>query len=209
MLLKTILIFVGQLVGYNLILFLLFIAVALLFNGIARWRAKGKYSAPIVEWRPTRNEWRAYLKSKARAYLFSLILFLAIFLVLSAFMVRGRASIWNSLVMILGMVPGLAGYVLLVILKPNRYAVHEEGITSFGWLHYNTGRRGTTVTEARVGFHPWAKFLGYQWDDDVLLLKTKFAALEVVAGQKKGQIRDLLRDRFKEAAKSRRKGKTS
>lgn len=201
------LLILGEVFAYNLILFVLFAAVAFIFNGFARLRAKGRCSAPIIEWRPTRREWRNYLKTKARSYLFSLILFIAIFLVLSAVMTRGQATAWNSLLMMVaGMLPGLAGYVLLVTLVPNRFAIHEEGITTFGWLHYTTGRRGTAVTEARVGFHPWTKFVGYQWDEDVLLLKTKFASLEVVAGQKKGQIRDLLRERFKEAAKTRRKG---
>lgn len=193
---------------YNLLLFGLFAVISGLFNGIAWIRARAKTSKPILAWTPGRREWHAYLRTKGRSYLMSFILFLGIFIVLSTVFARGKASLLSNLTLVLTMMPGLAGYVLIIWMVPNKYAFHPEGITSFGWLHYSTGRRGTTVTEARVGFQPWTKFIGYGWDEDVLLLRTKFASQELVTGQNKGQIRDLLRERFKEASKVRRQARS-
>ncbi|HBL48670.1 MAG TPA: hypothetical protein DDZ65_00235 [Firmicutes bacterium] len=189
----------------NLMLFAMFSILSFLINTFGRLRARSKASTPLFEWRPTGREWRTYLKGKSRSYLLSFLLFLAIFVVLSALFGGKEGSIWSSLTMVASLIPGVVFYVLAVILSPNKYTIYPEGITSFGWLYYNTSRKGEVITEAKVGFQPWTKFSGYQWDGDILLLKTQFAFTEIVAGQHKGRVRDLLRECLKEASKSKQR----
>lgn len=186
----------------NLLLFFMFSLLSFVINTFGRLRARAKVSTPLYEWRPTRREWRAYLKTKARSYLMSFLLFLAIFIILSMLFGGKNGNLLSSLLLVASLIPGVAFYVLAVVLSPNKYTIYPEGITSFGWLYYNTSRKGEIVSEAKVGFQPWTKFSGYQWDGDVLLLKTQFAFTEIVTGQHKGRVRELLRDCIKEASKA-------
>ena len=192
----------------NLLLFMMLSFLSFFINTFGRLRARSKVSTPIYEWRPTGREWRAYLKTKARSYLLSFILFLVIFIILSSLFGGENSNLVSSLVMVASLIPGVCFYVLAIALSPNKFTIYPEGFTSFGWLYYNTSRKGEIVTEAKVGFQPWTKFSGYQWDEDVLLLKTQFAYTELVTGQHKGRVRDLLRDCIKEAAKTKQRTKS-
>lgn len=189
----------------NLLLFFMFSFLSFIINTFGRLRARAKVSTPIYEWRPTSREWRAYLKTKARSYLLSFLLFLVIFIILSTLFGGKNGNLLSSLLLVASLLPGVCFYVLAVVLSPNKYAIYPEGITSFGWLYYNTSRKGEIVSEAKVGFQPWTKFSGYQWDEDILLLKTQFAFTEIVTGQHKGRVRELLRDCIKEASKAKQR----
>lgn len=207
---KVSILFLQQILFTNVMLFLIFTLISQGFNLFSRWRFKAKYgsSRPLLEWTPSRKEWRTYLKAKARSYVTSFILLLVVFLLLmSLFGGKKGGGFWYNLLALLAMAPAVVLYLLTIINRPNRFAFYREGVTSFGWLYFATSRRDAEVSEARVGFQPWTKFKGYRWDGDVLLLKTKFAATEIVAGSKKGQVRDLLRDIFKEVSKTKKQAK--
>jgi len=199
---------ISTLLVTNLLLFMMLSFLSFFINTFGKLRARSKVSTPLYEWRPTGREWRAYLKTKARSYLLSFILFLVIFIILSSLFGGENSNLVTSLVMVASLIPGVCFYVLAIALSPNKYVIYPEGFTSFGWLYYNTSRKGEIVTEAKVGFQPWTKFRGYQWDEDILLLKTQFAYTELVTGQHKGRVRDLLRDCIKEASKTKQRTKS-
>lgn len=192
----------------NLLLFMMLSLLSFFINTFGRLRTRSKASTPIFEWRPTGREWRAYLKTKARSYLLSFLLFLAIFIILSTLFGGKNANLVSSLLMVASLIPGVFLYILAIALSPNKYTIYPEGFTSFGWLYYITSRKGEIVTEAKVGFQPWTRFSGYQWDEDVLLLKTRFTSAEIVAGQHKGRVRDIIRDCIKEASKAKQQSKS-
>lgn len=207
---KFSILFLQQILFTNVLLFLIFTVISQGFNLISLWRFRAKHgnSRPLLEWTPSRKEWFAYLKGKARSYMTSFVLLLLVFLLLmSLFGGKKNGGFWFNLLALVAMAPAVVLYLLTIIYRPNRFAFYPEGVTSFGWLYFATSRRGAEVSEARVGFQPWAKFKGYRWDEDVLLLRTNFAATEIVAGSKKGQVRDLLRDIFKEVSKTKKQAK--
>ncbi|MGE5597774.1 MAG: hypothetical protein ACM3XS_00150 [Bacteroidota bacterium] len=194
----------------NLLILGSMLIFALLWN-LLTWVGRHRRLGETAHvYRADGKAWRGYYWRGVRRYLLTYAVVLTVLLLLPVILRRGGATTvqFQGLLMIL---PGLAGYFLLISLAPARVALHAHGLHVFALIPFLPGQRdrqNRTFSDFRVGVRFWREFHDAVPRGSVLILRGDLGGLEIPIP--KGR-RDLLlgiaREGLKRAKDARRQRK--
>ncbi|MGE5550337.1 MAG: hypothetical protein ACM3ZC_07380 [Bacteroidota bacterium] len=201
---------VAAIVLGNLLIAGIMLGFAVVWNTVSWLRRRKEFSRPVYAYRPTRAEWSPYYWRRARRYIISYGLVLAIMIVLPVLFNR-RAAIAEQLQGFASILPGLAAYFIIGGLIPARFTLHPEGFGCFALIPFLPGQRdrdGKTYSDFRVGFKHWRDYHDAVPRGDVLLLKGERIGAELLIPRgQRDRLLNLAREALKTAKDARRRQK--
>lgn len=197
------------LAGNAMVLFLM-AGFSLAWNALAGLGGRRVLSRPDLAYRLDRAAWSAFYWPRARTYLISYAVVLAVLIFMPLALGRPGDSLVQarSLAQLL---PGLAVYFLMAGSIPARFAFYPEGIRCLALIPFLPGKREKKTgmyAGFRVGLRFWREFRDASVQNGLLVLRGERFGLEIpVPADRREHLLGLAREGIKKARAERRRTK--